>query len=291
MKMNPPYMHARFRAVSPVVIALLLTSPYCARATAQEGSAPPRWEIGAVTLGVSQRAYPGADTQVSRALALPYFLYRGEVLRAEQGTTGLRALRTDRFELDIGFAGAFGSRADEVPARQGMPKLGTLFEFGPRLKWKLGDPGETRSGVGRWRLELPLRGVFDLSDDFRHRGMSFEPEMVFTRRSQGGLDYGVSASAIVGDRRLADTFYGVAPAFATPARPAYSSEAGLIGWRVGASLSYVLAPDWRIFGFARLDSVSGAVNRDSPLVKRAVGGTGGIGLSWTWMRSRQAGID
>jgi outer membrane protein len=258
---------------------------------AQERSAPPLWEMGAFAIGVSQQAYPGSDTQVSRALALPYFIYRGEVLRADRGAAGLRALRTDRFELDIGVAGAFGSRAAEVPARQGMPNLGTLIEFGPRLNWKLGDPAEARSSTGRWRLELPLRGVFDLSDEFRHRGISFEPELIFERRSLGGLNYSVSASAIFGDQRLSDVFYGVAPEFATGSRTAYSAEAGLIAWRLGTSMSYALSRDWRVFGFARLDSVSGAANADSPLVRRTVGSTAGIGLSWTWMRSRQAGAD
>lgn len=258
---------------------------------AQERGAPPLWEIGAFAIGVSQQAYPGSDTQVSRALALPYLIYRGEVLRADRGVAGLRALKTDRFELDVGFAGAFGSRASEVPARQGMPNLGTLVEFGPRLNWKLGDPAEARSSMGRWRLELPLRGVFDLSDEFRHRGMSFEPELIFERRSQGGLNYSASAGAIFGDQRLTDTFYGVPAALANATRPAYSAAAGLIAWRLGTSVSYTLSRDWRVFGFARLDSISGAANADSPLVKRTLAGTTGIGVSWTWMRSGQLGAE
>jgi outer membrane protein len=287
MKTDQPRNRFHFRDLR----AAALTALIAASAGAQERGEPPRWEIGAFALGVSQQAYPGADTQVSRALALPYFIYRGEVLRAEQGTTGLRALRTERFELDIGFAGAFGSRADQVPARQGMPRLGTLVEFGPRLTLKFGDPGEVRSGAGRWRLELPLRGVFDRSDDFRHRGLSFEPELVFARRTRAGLNHGLSISAIFGDRRLTDTFYGVAPAYATASRPVYSADAGLISWRVGTSLSYTLSPDWRVFGFVRIESVSGAANAESPLVRRNIGGTAGIGLSWTWMRSRREGFD
>jgi MipA family protein len=260
-------------------------------AGAQPGTAPPRWEIGALALGVSQQAYPGSDTQISRGVALPFVIYRGEVLRADGDTTGLRALKTERLELDIGFAAAFGSSASEVPARQGMPELGTLVEFGPRLKWKLGDLAQPSTGAGRWRLEFPLRGVFDLSDGFARRGLNFEPELHFERRGHAGVNYGASLSAIIGDRRLADTFYSVAPAYATAARPAYAARPGLIGWRVGASFSRSLAPDWRLFGFVRVDTVGGAANADSPLVRKTAGATAGLGLAWTWMRSSLSGSD
>ena len=100
--------------------------------------APPLWELGGVALGVSQSVYPGADQQVNRALALPYFIYRGDVLRADRETAGIRALKTENFELDVGFAGAFGAGSETIEARQGMRKLGTLVELGPRLKWDLG---------------------------------------------------------------------------------------------------------------------------------------------------------
>jgi outer membrane scaffolding protein for murein synthesis (MipA/OmpV family) len=288
-----PTLRTLPRAALLAATGLLAAGTAAAQAAApsrEGGSAPPRWEIGVFGLGVSQQAYPGSDTQLSRGLVLPYVIYRGRVLRAEQGGAGLRALKTDRMEVDVGFAGSFGSRADEVPARQGMPKLGTLVEFGPRLKINLTGPGETWMG-GRWRVELPVRGVFDLSDGFANRGVSFEPELQFSRRSASGFNYRTTVSAIVGNRDLTDTFYGVAPAFATPTRPAFSAEAGLVGWRLGTSFSRPLTPDWTLFGFVRLDSVSGAANRASPLVRQTNGVTGGLGISWTWMRSSAAGVD
>lgn len=278
------------RRHAPAVAALALTLFASAATQAQDGKAPPRWEVGAFALGVSQQAYPGSDTRLSRGLVLPYVIYRGDVLRADQGVAGLRAFKTERLELDVGFAGAFGARADEVPARQGMPRLGTLVEFGPRLKWQLHDPGQTVFG-GRWRVEFPIRGVFDLRDSLARRGLAVEPELVFERRMASGLRTSTSVSAIFGDQRLADTFYGVAPAYATAGRSAYGARAGLIGWRVGTTLSTHLSPDWRIFGFARIDSVAGAANTDSPLVRQTTGLTAGVGVSWTWLRSSEAGSD
>jgi MipA family protein len=258
---------------------VLLASMHTAHA--QQGADLPLWELGGVGLGVSQQAYPGSDQQVQRGLLLPYVIYRGEFLRADRDTAGLRAIKTQDFELDIGVAGSFGAGSDKIDARVGMPKLGTLVEFGPRVKWNLGEG----PGKGRWGLELPLRGVFDLSDGGKYRGVAFEPELTFSRRSVNGWGYSTSVGAILANRQLADTYYGVAAPFALANRPAYTAKSGLVAWRLGVSASRSITPDWRFFSFARVDSVAGAANEDSPLVKQKTGGSVGIGLTYTWLRS------
>jgi outer membrane scaffolding protein for murein synthesis (MipA/OmpV family) len=249
--------------------------------------APPLWELGGVALGVSQSAYPGADQQVNRALALPYFIYRGDVLRADRETAGIRALKTENFELDVGFAGAFGAGSETIEARQGMRKLGTLVELGPRLKW---DLGAVPAG-GRLNAEFPARAVLDLSDKAAHRGWSFEPKLTYSRRSDSGWRYSASISAIVADTRLAQTFYEVRSSEATTLRPAYTAQSGLVSWRLGTAFSRSLGSDWNLFGFARLDTVAGAANESSPLVRRSSGATVGLGVAYTWMRSDRAAFD
>ena len=240
----------------------------------------PLWELGVLSAGISQQAYPGSDEQVRRATLLPFGIYRGRLLRADGNTAGLRAVKTDSFELDIGFSGAFGAGGRGLAARQGMPRLGTLLEFGPRARWRLGDAPLG----GRWRADLPLRAVLDVSDGFGSRGWSLEPELTWERR-QGGWRLSVSGSAILADRKLADTFYGVAPAEAIAGRPAYEAKAGLVALRLATGFLRELSPDWRLFGFARIDTVHGAANRDSPLVRQTTGATVGLGVSYTWLRS------
>lgn len=247
----------------------------------------PLWELGGFVAGVSQQAYPGAREQARRALALPFVVYRGPILRADRGALGLRALKTERLEFDIGFAASLGSNSDDIEARRGMPDLGTLVEFGPRATLKLGEPD---AAGGRWAVELPLRGVFDLSDHLASRGLVFEPELAYARRGPG-LRWRAGVGAVFGNRKLADTFYGVAPAFATADRSAYEAHAGLIAWRLAFSASQPLGRDWRLYGYARFDSVAGARNRDSPLVQRQTGHTVGLGLAWTWMRSQRPAVD
>lgn len=278
-----------FSPSSSWALALLMAASAAlpAHAAEPERSSLPLWEVGGFALGLTQQAYPGSDTQLNRALALPFVVYRGNWLRADRDTVGLRALKTERLELDLGLAGSFGGGSDKIEARRGMRELGTLVELGPRLKIKLGEG----PGNGRWRVELPLRGVFDLSDRGSYRGLAFEPRLVFERASPSGWRYGASGGLILADQRLAKDFYGVGLADATPWRPAYEARAGLVATRLSLSATRSLGPDWRVFGFARLDSVHGAANEASPLVRQKNGASLGVGLSYTWLRSQAKAHD
>lgn len=283
----PRLRRARFWRLACATAAGMLAGVGPAAAQSPPADAgPPLWELGVLSAGISQQAYPGSDEQVRRATLLPFGIYRGRLLRADGDTAGLRAVKTDNFELDIGLAGAFGARGRGLAARQGMPRLGTLLEFGPRARWRLGDAPLG----GRWRADLPLRAVLDASDGFRSRGWSLEPELTWERR-QGAWRLSVSGSAILADRKLADTFYGVAPAEAIAGRPAYEAKAGLVALRLATGFLRDLSPDWRLFGFARVDTVQGAANRDSPLVRQTTGVTVGLGVSYTWLRSARRAQD
>jgi outer membrane scaffolding protein for murein synthesis (MipA/OmpV family) len=284
MPQTPSFLKCLASAVAG--LALLAAGPAAAQSTPAP-AADPLWEVGGVAFGLTQQAWPGASEDVRRAIALPYVLYRGPWLRIDRGAFGVRAVKKSDFELDIGFSASLGARSKDSPARLGMPELGTLVEFGPRGRWDLG----AAPAGGQWRLELPLRGVFDVSDRFASRGLALEPELQWNHSSLAGWRLTASAGALLGDRHLAGTFYDVAPAYATGLRPAYEAKAGLISWRLGLTASHRLTRDWRVFGFGRLDSVAGAANADSPLVSRTTGYSAGVGLQWTWMRSERVAAD
>jgi len=241
----------------------------------------PLWEFGVGAGGISQQAYPGADEQVGRAALLPYVVYRGKVLRADSDGAGLRAIRTEGFELDVSLAGSLSSRGDSLKARAGMSRLHTLVEIGPVARWFLNG----RDAVHRITFELPVRGVFDARDLSRHRGLTLEPKLSLDHQVRGGWSYGLSASLLIGDERLGSTFYAVAPAEVLPGRRAYDAQAGLIAWRLNSRVFRQLTPDLRLFAFCRLDSVAGGANRGSPLVRKTTGASAGVGLIYTLKRS------
>lgn len=256
-----------------------------------EGPARPwlsLWEAGLLGTGITHPAYPGAKEHTNLLLALPYVIYRGEYLRVDRGNIGVRALKTPRSELDVGFAAAPGSRASDVEARRGMDDLGILLEFGPRLKINLGEETGDRRGS---RIQLALRGVFDATNYFSYHGIALEPQWVKDMRLPGQWITSFSLGAVYGDQKLVDTFYRVAPGEATPARPTYDAKIGLIALRAGLFASRLLTPDVRFFSYLRLDSVQGSANHGSPLVKRDYGWSAGVGLAWMLARSERHARD
>ena len=258
--------------------------------------APPReplplWEIGAVAIAAYQPAYPGSDQNLARLRILPFGIYRGSLLRADGNGIGLRALRTERFEWDVSGSGSFGSSANRVRVRQGMPSIGTLVEVGPALKVNLGDLVDPKRDRHLTQLEVPVRAVFDVNDGFAHRGWTFEPRLSHTAWTGPSFALIVSASTLFGDRSLNQLYYGVGSPYATADRPAYDASAGLIATRLNASLRHRINSTLRLQYFAQVETVRGAANEASPLVRSKQDAGIGISLIWGVWHSSESGTE
>ena len=279
--------HLALRWCTLLATTALGTLTLGAQAWAQQEADRPLWEVGAVGLGVSQQAYPGASESIGRALVIPFGIYRGEWLRVEGGGANLRAMNTPRFELDLGVSGSLGGRADDTAARRGMADLGTLVEIGPRLRWNITDPQQ----ADRWRLDIPLRGVFELSNGLATRGAVFEPELTYSHRDREGWTYSTGISMVWANQAMNSLFYGVSAPEATATRAAYEAKAGLLTTRLSGTVSRLLNRDTRLIAFGRLDSVNGAANQASPLVQQNTGWSAGVVLAYTWKQSEARAAD
>jgi outer membrane protein len=276
---------ASMRTSSFLTLAVASILPGLAAAQAQPAERNlPLWEAGVGAAAFSTPAYPGADDRSNRGLVLPYLIYRGKVFRADQNGVGARLLNTDKLEFEVGFAGSLPAHSDDVDARRGMPDLGTLVEFGPRVKYKFADMGEQ----GRLRVELPLRAVIEARGGLRRQGWTMEPRLVWEKRGEAARwTMEAQLGAVFGDRRINRYFYEVGPQYATTERPAYQADSGLLLVRTGLFGTVRLNPDLRMFGFVRYESYAGAANRDSPLMQKNTGASAGIGFAWTFARSTE----
>ena len=264
-------------------VMILISAPVLAQ-TQTQAEAKPVWEVGAFLGAISGPAYPGAEDRTNRVLPLPYFIYRGTTLRAEQGSVGARLIKTPLLEFDLGFNAALSASSKDVKIRAGLPDLGYLFEVGPRVRLNLARPTDD----SLVRLDLPLRGVVSIdSKGFSGHGATFAPELSYDKRNIGyGWGLNVSASAIVGSRAFNEYLYGVAPIYATQDRPQYSAKPGLVTTRLSATVSNRLSPDALVFAFVRFDESSSAANRESPLFRKKTGATVGVGLAYSLFRSQ-----
>jgi MipA family protein len=277
--------------IKPIAGAGFTWAMVTSMAGAQQAAPPlaqPLWEVGILAGAASTPAYPASTERTDRGLVLPYLIYRGDIIRADRGGIGARLVHTDDVELDIGFAASLPASSSGIAARRDMPDLGTLIEFGPRIKGTLARP----TSGSRVRFELPLRSVMEVNNGVRSQGFALEPEIIYETVIAGGnWRLSTSASAVIGDSALNQYFYGVPTPFATAQRPAYEARAGLIATRLTINAAKSLHPDLRVFGFVRLESYAHSANQTSPLYLQTTGTSIGMGLSWTLGRSTELARD
>lgn len=246
----------------------------------------PLWELGMAAAAVSVPDYPGSDRNRLRVLPLPYGIYRGKTLRADDEGVRSRYRFSPTLELDLSFGGALPADSRGNAAREGMPDLDLLLELGPQLTVVLAEPERGAS----WRLALPARAVFstDLTD-FRWRGLLFAPELSYARTRVGGSAWtsSLSMGSDFGTAPLTRYFYEVAPEYARPGRPAYRAEAGYLESSLTAALSRTFGEKLTLFAFGRATSLRGSSNADSPLLREDLNFTVGLGFTYSLRRSRE----
>lgn len=260
-------------------------------AAAAEEAKKPLWELGVVGGGGYVPDYPAAGQNHFKGLAAPYIIYRGKFLRAgDKGIVRGRLFKSDRIDFDVSLDGSFAADSGNNDARRGMPDLDYLGEVGPRLQITLAKAARD----AKIDLELPLRAVF--STDFSsvdHRGYVFNPELAYQHENflKDGLKVKLSIAATFADEDLMDYFYGVAPQFATAARPAYVAKSGYLGSQISFRLIKSLSKRIKIFGRAGMGLHYGASNDASPLYREDVTYSAGLGLSYSFWQSEQTSDD
>ena len=239
----------------------------------------PLWEAGIGLTALDFPDYRGSSHSRAYVLPFPYLIYRGPFLR--QDRHGLRGvfLENERFDLNLSVGASLPVDSSKNAAREGMPNLRPTVEFGPSLDVAL---WEAPSGRARVELRMPLRATVTVESHARFIGGQFSPHInldLVDPLGRRGWNLGLLAGPVFTDGRYNRYFYEVADAFATPSRPAYTAGGGYGGMQFIVALSKRFPKFW-VGGFARYDTLAGAVFEQSPLVTSKRYFAAGIGFSW-----------
>lgn len=251
----------------------------------------PRYEFGVGGGAFHVPDYPGAKETRTRVIALPYFIYRGDILRADRDD-GLRGrfINEDNIEGDISFNAAFNSNSEDNNTRANMPDIDWMGEVGPRLQIHF-----SKNPAHAVKLALPLRFVFAMdvesweffADDL---GLTFNPELSITHRGILGplTILRASVGGTWAGERLMDYFYEVKPQYATPQRPVYNAKEGYLSTDVGLSIVHFI-PKLKAALFVGMswNMYQDATNRSSPLLRDETTETYAVGLLWSLYQSRE----
>ena len=245
----------------------------------------PLWEAGLGIAGLRFPDYRGSSEAHAYALPAPYFVYRGDFFKADRHGVRSTFFKNDRVDLNLSMGASLPVDSSDNDARAGMPDLKPSVEIGPSLDVTMWRSADRRSKLD---LRLPVRAAFTVESHSRFIGGQFFPHAnvdIHDPLGFQGWNLGVLAGPVFTDARYNRYFYEVAAPFATADRPAYGAPGG--GY---AGMQFLVAlskrfPGYWIGGFARYDTLRGAVFEDSPLVtsKRYV--AAGIGISWIFKES------
>jgi outer membrane scaffolding protein for murein synthesis (MipA/OmpV family) len=246
----------------------------------------PLWELGLGGGGTYTPDYPGADQSHLWGIPFPWGVYRGEILHSDRrGATRARLFQSASYEFNVSAAGGLPSNSSQSDIREGMPNLEWLGEIGPRLMVDLISYPQ-RSLL---RLGLPLRFAFSTNGEHtRDHGWLIAPELLYDLPNIFGSRWDAFTLLTVNfsDRRFADYFYEVEPAYAQPGRPAYSARGGYLmsdlSFGVGTP---VLDSDVRLFAFGSVDSLHGSANEASPLLRAHWNASVSLVLIWVFAKS------
>ena len=239
----------------------------------------PLWEIGLGIGAVTFPDYRGSDRTQTYVLPVPYFVYRGEFLKADRNGLRGRFFDSDRVELNVTMNASVPVDSKDNATRRGMPDLKPTVEIGPSLDLTLWRSGDKRVKLD---LRLPLVTGVTIEGSRRSTGWQFSPRVNLDLQDPAGMrgwNLGLAAGPLFGNRKQHRYFYSVAQQYATPERPAYETRPGYAGAQFLVALSKRFPSYW-VGGFLRYDTLSGAVFGDSPLVRRNSYLAGGIAMAW-----------
>lgn len=265
--------------------AALLAAGLCAatRCLARE---EPLWEAGIGAAAIEFPHYRGSTQSRAYVLPYPYFVYRGDLVKADRrGVRGL-FVKTEYLSIDLSLGASPPVSSGDDRAREGMPDLEGSVEAGPSIAltaWRSADRH------AKLDFRVSARAAATIESRSRFIGGEVFPHVNLDVRDplgHAGWHLGLLAGPMYADRRNNAYFYSVAQQFATASRPAYEARGGFAGTQFVAALSKRFQAFW-IGAFARYDSLHGAVFEQSPLVgsKRYV--AGGIGVSWILGTSKE----
>jgi outer membrane scaffolding protein for murein synthesis (MipA/OmpV family) len=242
----------------------------------------PLWELGGGVAAFDLPHYLGADQSKAYVLPVPYFVYRGDYIRADrQGIRGL-IYNSEKLDLRMSLSGSLPVNSKDNDAREGMDDLDLMLEAGPTLQYIL-----SKSSNDEWRIDLPVRGAFTVGGEFmRHQGWIFSPALHYERDLASGWIVTTNIGPVYADQRYNAYFYDVDYEDVLNDRPYFQSSGGYLASRFAFGVRKRFG-EWFVGSFLRYYDLNNAANENSPLVKKDDYVSAGVFVGYVFAESKR----
>ena len=250
----------------------------------------PRWEVGVGAGFFKTFDYPASRESDNRALALPFFIYRTQLVRFGDGGVRAVAIENPRVKLDLSIGGSLNASSDGNTVREGLPDLDFLFEVGPQLEVRLFEHRLASGARVSGRFTSELRAVFSTdfgSVDSRGYVAEIGLGMSVSNIANTGISFFSGFDVSFATERLQDYFYEVEPEFVTDTRPAFDARGGYLESNLFLGLGFSPLRRVRVFTGVIQGFFDGASNQGSPLFEVTQQTRFALGIVWTIKTSKQ----
>ncbi|WP_331344812.1 MipA/OmpV family protein [Cellvibrio sp. UBA7661] len=273
-------LHLLFKpSIAALLLTFLSTAAYAQKNQDLPDSNTKKWELGLGVGAVSGPDYRGSDEYRSFISPIPYFVYRGKIIRSDRDGVRGNFLRTDQYEFTVSASASITPETDKSTLREGMPELGSTLELGPSLNINLtGD-----SFAEGWHLQIPWRAVFAIgAEDSGYIGSVFTPQFVYRNKLQEWT-FTYRAGVAFASEGYHDYYYKVDHDYVTATRNYFDASGGYSGWNNQAAFSRKFnhnGINTQLAFFIRYDNIEGADFTNSSLVVSNHSYRGGIAFIW-----------
>lgn len=245
----------------------------------------PLFELGLGVFALRLNQYRGSNQYANYFWPLPFFIYRGKNVYAENSMVTGDLYNDSRFSLGLSLMASLRVSNANNDARSGMPSLDPTVEIGPEPTWILWRP---TNRVQILKMGLPIRQAMAV-EFFRAKaiGQFVVPYIswaVNPTPTTLGIYSELTLALTWATAEYHQYFYNVPTQYARSDRPAYSASGGYNGAHVTWMFSRKFNPFYT-YGFIRYDRLDGAAFEDSPLVKNRHYWAMGGGFIWYFFKS------
>ena len=225
----------------------------------------PLYEVGAGVGYANLPYYEGAKERRSVTLPFPTFLYRGDIIRAdEDGGLRSRFKFSDSLELNAAFGFSLPVDSEIIEVRKGMDDLDTLFELGPGLIYHGLKITEDRP----FSLSVNLAARYAMTTDLNFtKGQGWVLNPIVYSRIKMNKEYSgfLSVSQKWAEKSYQQYYYDVEEKDQTNSREEYQAEGGVLSTRYAGFLAYQPNFKTSIAMGVIYFNYDNAANRESPL--------------------------
>lgn len=211
---------------------------------------------------VSAPLYIGSKKTNSYIVPFPYIEFKSKYFNIDRNKIYNDIYNSKNVKVELSIRGMLPVDS-ENSARDGMPDLDAILEFGPKYTYILYNKNDAKIN-----LELPLRGAFSVGDElFEYKGYTASMDIKYKNKIFDDYNISYTFGLAYNSKKFNNYYYEVKSQYVTANRNEYHPSSGYAGFHNSFALTKKTKHLW-YGGFIKHYYLDGVVFEKSPLYEK-----------------------